>query len=84
MNENPSFNLTPVHVVGAISIEAKQLSAMIDAAASRGARIDMDAVRQSVESMMMLTLAVRPAGAAAPAPVTASVPDPAPSEPAGE
>lgn len=58
MNENQSLNLTPVHVVGAISIEAKQVAAMIDTAAAKGAVIDLEAIKTSINRMVALANAV--------------------------
>lgn len=58
MSENSQFNLSPIHVVGAISIEAKQLSSLIDIAASKGSSIEMEAVKASIQRMVLLASAV--------------------------
>ena len=60
MNDSP-FNLTPIHVVGAISIEAKQLAEFIDTAASKGGTIDIEAITAAIQRMYSLASAVRPA-----------------------
>lgn len=74
MSDN-NFSLTPLHVVGAISIEAKQLAILIDSAATKGTTIDLDAVNGAIQRMRQLASAVQPAGPA----------DPVPTEnPAGE
>lgn len=58
MSEALPLNLTPVHIVGAISIEAKQVSALIDACAAKGVTIDMGAVKAAINRMVGLANAV--------------------------
>jgi len=63
------LNITPVHIVGAISIEAKQLAVLIDTTASRGGTIDIEAIKGSINRMVGLANAVQAQSTPEPAPI---------------